>query len=74
MRPETVAAVFDAALDITEVALASFSQTVQRTIAENTAEGFRISTFVAGEIFTFLILEKIIMRHRNTFQSGNNMV
>ncbi len=46
-----------------ETAAAVLSQTVKGTIAENTAEGVRICTFVAGEIFTFPVLEKVVMGH-----------
>ena len=63
MGPQTVGAVLDAVFRIKEAAATFVTQTVQRAIAEQTAESFRIRTGMAGKIFAVLMLEKIIIRH-----------
>lgn len=63
MGNEAVTAIFDPSIRVFEIAAALIAQRIERTIAEQTAEAFRICTFVAGEIFTFLILIKIVMSH-----------
>ena len=63
MRPDATGAIFDPLFSITEIATAVFSQAIQRTIAENATEFFCCHAFVAGKIFAFFILKKIIMGH-----------
>ena len=64
VRAQTVGAVFVAILGILEITAAILPKGIQGAVAENTAETFRISTGMAGKIFTFPILEKIIMCHK----------
>jgi hypothetical protein len=60
---QAVGAVFHATFCITEAAAALIAQAVKGTIAEQTAEGLRVCTGMAGKILTFTMLEKIIIRH-----------
>ena len=61
--PQAVGAVFDTLLRVAEIAAALISQGIQGAVAEHTAKVLRVSTLVAGKIFTFPILIKIIMAH-----------
>ena len=65
MGPQTGAAILDSVFGILKLAAALIPQGIQWAIAKNTAEGFRICTFMAGKIFTLLMLKKIIMGHDN---------
>ena len=60
---QAVGAVLDALFRITEAASAPVSQSIEGAIAKDTAEGFRIGTFMAGKIFTLLILKEIVVTH-----------
>jgi hypothetical protein len=60
---EAIGAVLDAVFSVSKAAAAVFPQGVKGAIAEDTAETLRISSLVAGEIFTFPILKKIVMTH-----------
>jgi hypothetical protein len=60
---QTVGAILDAVFQVSKVTAAVITQAVQRAIAEQAAEGFRVRTPVAGKIFAFLILKEIIVRH-----------
>ena len=66
MGAQTGGAILDAAARITKIAAAVFSQGIQGTIAEQTAELRRVSTLVAGKIFAFFILKKIVIWHSNS--------
>ena len=63
VRTQASGAIFYTVAGILVAASTVFSQTVKRTIAEQAAEGFRVCTGMAGKIFTFTMLEKIIIRH-----------
>ena len=63
MGPQAVGAVLDALFRITEAASAPVSQGIEGAIAKDAAEGFRIGTFMAGKIFTLLILKEIVVTH-----------
>lgn len=66
MRAQAVGAILEPLRSIGEITAAVFSQGVQRAIAEQTAEGFRVCVFVAGEVFTCFVLKKVIIGHRKT--------
>ena len=59
-------AVFDAVLGVGEATAAVFSQGIEGAVAENAGEGFRVGILMTGEVFTLLVLEKIIMCHSFT--------
>ena len=61
MGNQAVGAVLDSFFRVTEVSSAVRSQHVEGAVAEQTAETSRIRDPVAGEIFTFRILEKGIV-------------
>ncbi len=63
MRPQATGTVLNPLPGIPETATTLVTQTVQRTVAEQTAEGFRIRTGMAGKIFAFPVLKKIVVRH-----------
>ena len=48
---------------ICKIAAAVFAQAVQGTVAEHATEGFRVRLFMAGEIFAFFMLIKIVVGH-----------
>ena len=52
-------------LRIPEITAAAVSQTVQRAVAENTAEGIRIRTCMAGKVLTLFMLKEVIIRHNH---------
>ena len=56
-------AILDASVGVLKVSAASIPQTVQWAVAEQTAECLRIGAFVAGEILTLPMLEKVIIWH-----------
>ena len=60
MRKDAIRAVFKAALRIDEVAAATIPQRIERTIAEQTVEIFRLVRLVTGEKFALFMLEKCI--------------
>jgi hypothetical protein len=60
---QALGAILDAIFRVCKAAAALVAQGVQGTIAEQAAEGFRVSAWMAGEIFAFLVLEKIIVGH-----------
>ena len=60
---QTFGAIFNAIFCVGKAAAAILTQAIQRAIAEQTAESFRVCTGMTGKIFTFLVLKKIIMRH-----------
>ena len=68
MGAEAIGAIFDPAFCIVKISAASVCQTVQRTVAEYTAECFRVGSRMTWEIFTCFVLEKIIVMH---FYSSN---
>ena len=61
--PQAGGAVFNSAFRIGKITTAVFSQGIQRAKAEQAAEMIRIRSPMAGKIFTFFVLKKIIMRH-----------
>ena len=61
--PQAPGAVLDTAFRVRKAAAAVFSQGIERTKTEQAAEGIRIRAPVAGEILTFFVLKKIIVRH-----------
>ena len=56
-------AILDAGVGVLKFPAASISQTVQRAITEQATECLRIGAFVAGEILTLPMLEKVIIWH-----------
>ena len=63
VRNKAIGAILNAVFRVMEIAAATIPQGIQRTIAEKTAKGIRISALVTREIFTFLVLEKVVMSH-----------
>jgi hypothetical protein len=63
VRTETVAAVLNALFCVGKIPAAVFSQGIQRTKTEQTAEGFRISSGMTGEILIFPVLKKVEITH-----------
>ena len=61
--PQAGRAVLDPLFCVPEIAPAPISQGIQGAVAEHAAKVLRVSTLVAGKIFTFPILIKIIMAH-----------
>jgi hypothetical protein len=60
---QALAAVLDAVFGVSKAATAFVAQGIQGAVAEQTTEGFRVRTLMAGEIFALLMLEKIIVGH-----------
>ena len=60
---EAIGAVLIAVFGIGEFTATLVAQGVQRTVAEETAEGLRICTGMARKILALLVLEKIIICH-----------
>jgi hypothetical protein len=60
---QTFRTIFDTGLCVGKVSAALISQGIQGAVAEQTTEGFGVCLLMAGEIFTLLVLEKIIMGH-----------
>ena len=56
-------AILDTGVGVLIVSAASIPQTVQRAVAEQAAEDLRIGAFMAGEILTLPMLEKVIIWH-----------
>ena len=63
MGAQTGGAILNAALRIRKIAAALIAQCIQRTVAEQATEILKVICFVAGEIITFGVLEKIIIWH-----------
>ena len=61
--PQAAAAILDAIFGILKFTATLVSQCIQRAVTENTAKGFGVRPFVTGEIFTLLMLKKIVMAH-----------
>ena len=61
--PQAVGAILDALFGVLEIAAAVFPQGVQGAITENAAETFRVGAGMAGEIFAFPVLKKVVMAH-----------
>jgi hypothetical protein len=55
--------ILDSLLGVGKITTASISQSVQGAIAKHAAKAFRICALVTGKIFTFFILEEIIICH-----------
>ena len=64
--PQAGGTIFDTAFCISEISAAAVAQTIQRTVAKQAAEGCRVCRLMAGKIFTFSVLKKIIMAHMVT--------
>ena len=60
---QALGAVLDAVFRVCKAATTFVAQSVQGAVAEQAAEGFRISAWMTGEIFALLVLEKIVVRH-----------
>ena len=60
---QAAGAVFDAGFGVGEIAAAVFAQGVEGAVAEDAGEGLRVGVLVAGEVFTLLVLEKIVVGH-----------
>jgi hypothetical protein len=58
VRKTAVRAILEALFIVTEIAAAFSAQCVKRAVTEKTVEGFRIRSLMAGEVFTFSVLEK----------------
>ena len=56
-----VGAVLDAVFRVLKITVAVFAQRVQRAIAEQAVEILGIGIFVAGEVFTCTVAEKLEM-------------
>lgn len=63
MRLDTFFTAFNAARKIMDTAAALVTEGIQRTVAEQTVEIFRIFNFVAREILTFPVLKKLVAVH-----------
>ena len=63
MGPQAIGAILHTVFCVTEAAAALVTQAVQGAVAEQTAEGFRIGTGMAGKIFAVLMLKEIIIWH-----------
>ena len=59
-------AILEALGGVSKIAATVFTQAVQGAVAEHAAEGFGVRLFVAGEIFAFLVLGKVVMSHLYT--------
>ncbi len=63
MGPQAARAVLDAVFGVGEIAAAVFAQGVEGAVAEDAAEGFWVGVGVAGKVFTFPVLEEIVVWH-----------
>ena len=66
VREQAVGTVLNAAFRVGKVTAAAISQRIQRAPAKQTVKLLRIGLTVAGEVFTFLVLKKIVMGHGST--------
>jgi hypothetical protein len=60
MGKQAVGTILDTVFGVGKIAAATVCQSIQRTIAEQTAKGLRVCARVAGKVFTVPVLEKII--------------
>ena len=60
---QAIGAVLDAVFGVGKIAAAVFAQSVEGAVAEDAAKGFGIGVLVAGEVFAFFVLEKVIVGH-----------
>ena len=58
---QALGAVLDSGFGVDEIAAAVFAQGVEGAVAEDTAKSIRVGVLVAGEVFTLLVLEKIVV-------------
>jgi hypothetical protein len=58
MGDEAVAAIFDSGVCVGIISAAGRTQSIKRTIAEQTVEVLRVFRFVTGEVFAFRVLKK----------------
>ena len=63
MGAQTAGAVFDTVFGVGEIAAAILTQSVEGAVAEDAGEALRIGILVAGEVFTLLVLEKVVVWH-----------
>jgi hypothetical protein len=63
VRLQALGAILDAVIRIKKVASAAVAQGIEGAVAEQTVEVFRVRAGMTGEVFTLLILEKIVMAH-----------
>ena len=63
MGDKTVTAILDAFAGVGEITATILTQCVERAVAKKAVKVFRISIFVAGEVFTGFVLEKFITSH-----------
>ncbi len=63
MGLQTVRTILDATFQIDVIATAFIAKGIEGAVAEHTAECFWICVGMAGEIFTFFVLVKIVMYH-----------
>lgn len=63
MGDHAAGAIFDSLLGIVKIATAVLSKSVERTVAKQTAKVLNVRGFVAGEVFTVLVLKKVIASH-----------
>lgn len=66
MGPQAIGAVLDAVFGVDEIAAAVFAQGVEGAVAEDAAKSLRVCSGVAGEVFTCLVLEKVVIGHKFT--------
>ena len=63
MGAQAGGAVLDAVFQIGEAAAAFVPQGVQGAVAEQAAKGAFVLYLMAGEVFTFFVLKKIVVGH-----------
>lgn len=73
MGLQAVGAILDAGFCIGEAPSAFVPKAVQRAVAEQAAEGFRICTGMTGKILTFPVLKKIVIGHNILLYSANSV-
>ena len=61
-------AVLDTGFGIAEVAAAVFAQGVEGAVAEDAAKGLRVGVLMAGEVFTFFVLEEVVSHWITSFK------
>ena len=61
MRYQTVGAVLDALICISKISSAALTECIQRTVAKQAVEMFRIRAGMAGKKFALPVAEKFIM-------------
>ena len=60
---QAAGAVLDAGFGVGKIAAAVVAQGVEGAVAEDAGEGLRVGVLVTGEVFTLLVLEKIVVGH-----------